>query len=429
VIFSKSLKNRETGIVDAVNNYQLPFESLSNSSAGDESEIIPPTSSLEENEGSQYFEGDIILTEEQKRLVKENTIDNLNHDEVFSVGENFNRRIFENGLDDGEITRRWRKENFNPWPKNTLRYEIASSVTEDNRKKVKDTLRGLEEKLGGCITFRETSSRNRVLVKQPNDDKKCDSFIGYKGWRRQSLNLGNNCYRTGTVEHEFLHALGVWHQQSRSDRHNYVEVIKDNIENYKKRKGNFESYAKVVFNYFDLPYDFNSVMHYGEAFFGKRNANGQRLRTIETLDKKKQSLIGQRSGVSDLDIKLVKLMYNCQAPVGVVSSTNFPNNYPNKLKQTEPITAGKGQVLRLEFMAFDVEEHTRCGYDHLKIIDGDGTILMKKTCGNTLPPVLISKTNKVNLVFETDSTKTMSGWRVKWSAITPKKRRPRKRDK
>merc|ERR1712243_8091 len=172
-----------------------------------------------------------------------------------------------------------------------------------------------------------------------------------------------------------------WHQQSRSDRDDYVEVIKDNIENYEKRKGNFKSYSKVIFNYFDLPYDFNSVMHYGEAFFGKRNANGQRLRTIKTLDKKMQSLIGQRSGVSDLDIKLVKLMYNCQASEGVVNSPNFPKKYPNKFKKTEPITAGKGQVLRLEFTAFDVEYHRRCNYDHLKIIDGDETILMKKTCG------------------------------------------------
>ena len=233
-----------------------------------------------------------------------------------------------------------------------------------------------------------------------------------------------NCYSTGTIEHEFLHALGVWHQQSRSDRNEYVRILRDNI-----RPGmthNFDRYTPALINHFDLPYDFESVMHYGGNFFGKRRANGP-ARTIETLDASKQSVIGQRGGVSELDIKLVKLMYGCQATderggggkrEGVVTSRNFPNKYPNNLLKTETITADEGMVLRLEFTAFNVENHRRCRYDHLKIIDGDGTVLMDKTCGDALPPVLTSKTNNVDLEFKTDNSVAKSGWRVKWSAVT-----------
>ena len=106
-------------------------------------------------------------------------------------------------------------------PGNTLSYEIDSSVTGNEKQMVQDTLEGLQAKLGGCITFRETSSGNRVLVQKPSTVS-CSSLVGHAGMEAQILNLGSaswgSCYTTGTIEHEFMHALGVWHQQSRSDR-------------------------------------------------------------------------------------------------------------------------------------------------------------------------------------------------------------------
>ena len=40
-------------------------------------------------------------------------------------------------------------------------------------------------------------------------------------WGRQELNLEDRCFVNqpiGTVEHEFLHALGVYHEHTRPDR-------------------------------------------------------------------------------------------------------------------------------------------------------------------------------------------------------------------
>jgi len=105
----------------------------------------------------------------------------------------------------------------------------------------------------------------------------------------------------------------------------------------------------------------------------------------------------------------------------VVTSPNYPSNYDNDLDKIETITAAEGLVLRLEFTAFDVEDHGSCAYDHLEIVDGDGTILMDKTCGDALPPVLMSNTNQVDLIFKTDNSVTKSGWAVKWSAVSPSK--------
>ena len=108
------------------------------------------------------------------------------------------------------------------------------------------------------------------------------------------------------------------------------------------------SITLTLINHFNLPYDFGSVMYYDDQAFGIADSNGVKAITIETLDPSKQNLIGQEEGLSELDIKLVKEMYGCQATVGgeaVVTSPNFPNNYPNNLRKTETITASQGIVL------------------------------------------------------------------------------------
>jgi len=379
-------------------------------------ELVEQTD-VEEDEDDQNFEGDMILTDEQKRLVQQTSIDHLDHDKVKPIdGETSAEGAKERGGIVGHPSLRW--------PENTLSYEFDSSVTGDEKQMVQDTLAGLQAKLDGCITFREASSGNRVLVQRPSSGG-CSASVGHLGMETQNLRLGGSvgrsgCYFTGIIEHEFLHALGVWHQQSRSDRDDFVKI---NVENIIDGKGhNFDRYTPSLINHFNLPYDFESVMHYGGQAFGKEKANGRRKQTIETLDPSKQSLLGQREGASELDIKLVKEMYGCQATVGgeaVVTSPNYPNNYDDNLNKTETITVAEGLVLRLEFTAFNVEDHGSCAYDHLKIVDGDGTILMDKTCGDALPPVFMSNTNHVDLIFETDHSVTKSGWAVKWSAVSP----------
>ena len=104
---------------------------------------------------------------------------------------------------------------------------------------------------------------------------------------------------------------------------------------------------------------------------------------------------------------------------GVLSSPNYPGKYPNNHKKTETIQGGPGTVLVLEFTAFDVESHASCRFDYLKIRDGDGTTLMGKTCGSSLPAQITSRTNKVFLDFKTDGKGKRTGWKVVWHDATP----------
>ena len=96
----------------------------------------------------------------------------------------------------------------------------------------------------------------------------------------------------------------------------------------------------------------------------------------------------------------------------------------------------------LKFTAFDVhytqhQNHILCGRDYLTITDGDGAILMEKSCGSandgpvkigsqlifTLPPDVRSRSNIVNLEFSTDNSGVRTGWIVTWNAMTPSGKR------
>ena len=89
------------------------------------------------------------------------------------------------------------------------------------------------------------------------------------------------------------------------------------------------------------------------------------------------------------------------------------------MNRTDVIQVEEGLVLSLQFTAFDIEAHSTCFFDHLTITDGDGTTLMEKNCGNTLPPAITSTSNIVKLVFITDNLVTRPGWSLSWSAVTP----------
>lgn len=58
---------------------------------------------------------------------------------------------------------------------------------------------------------------------------RCFSSVGNRRVGKQKLSIGSGCDRIATIEHEFLHALGFWHEQSRSDRDDYVSIIWEHI--------------------------------------------------------------------------------------------------------------------------------------------------------------------------------------------------------
>ena len=100
---------------------------------------------------------------------------------------------------------------------------------------------------------------------------------------------------------------------------------------------------------------------------------------------------------------------------GVVTSPNYPGEYPSNISRTETIQVEEGMQLMLQFTAFN----TTCSFDFLTITDGDGTTFLEKTCGSTLPNNITSTSNVINLFFKTHDRGTANGWSVSWSVVTP----------
>ena len=65
----------------------------------------------------------------------------------------------------------------------------------------------------------------------------------------------------------------------------------------------------------------------------------------------------------------------------------------------------------LQFITFNTE--ACC--DYLTITDGDGTTLMGKTKGSSLPATVVSRTNLVDIRFRSDGSNTAPGWNISWS--------------
>ena len=117
---------------------------------------------------------------------------------------------------------------------------------------------------------------------------------------------------------------------------------------------------------------------------------------------------------------------------GLITSPNHPDDYPNNHNKTQTLEVESGKILRLEFTHFAVwacGDINTCPCDYVKITDGDGTTLMNKSCGFSdrdtswssyfLPPMIWTRSNRVEIFFHTNGADTKAGWSLSWSAVTP----------
>ncbi|MBB6269931.1 hypothetical protein HDF26_000358 [Pedobacter cryoconitis] len=178
------------------------------------------------------------------------------------------------------------------WPDGVVYYTIDSSLPDQDR--VINAMAHWSSKTP--ITFVPRTNQPNY-VKFVNGSG-CSSYIGKVGGE-QIITLANGC-STGNTVHEIGHAVGLFHEQTRGDRDDYVNVFTNNIQS--GYENNFQIY-KVFYNGADVgDFDFNSIMLYGSYDFSK---NGQ-----PTITKKDGSVFySQRDGLSSKDIEGVKFLY------------------------------------------------------------------------------------------------------------------------
>ncbi|MTB53980.1 M12 family metallopeptidase [Lewinella sp. W8] len=148
-----------------------------------------------------------------------------------------------------------------------------------------------------CLTPRHEHEDYVHFISQSG----CSSYVGRQGGR-QDIDITTGCSR-GSIIHEILHAAGIYHEHSRSDRDNYINVHSENI--ITAYEHNFDKYAPgAIQNHGD--YDYGSIMHYPSSAFSK---NGRPTITVKTPPATAGTTIGQRRGLSPGDIAGVNDLY------------------------------------------------------------------------------------------------------------------------
>ncbi|KAJ0011574.1 hypothetical protein NQD34_012549 [Periophthalmus magnuspinnatus] len=197
------------------------------------------------------------------------------------------------------------------WPR-TIPYYMEDDL-EINAKGV--ILKAFEQyRLKTCIDFQPWSGeQNYISIFKGSG---CFSSVGNRRVGKQVLSIGANCDRIATIEHEFLHALGFWHEQSRSDRDDYVQIMWDRITEGKGH--NFNTYNDTTSSSLGDAYDYGSMMHYSKTAF----KNGSEP-TIVTKIPAFSDVIGQRMEFSDSDLLKLSRLYNCTKASTFLDSCDF----------------------------------------------------------------------------------------------------------
>jgi hypothetical protein len=121
----------------------------------------------------------------------------------------------------------------------------------------------------------------------------CAAHVGRQGGG-QSVWLSTAC-STGNAIHEIGHTVGLWHEHSREDRNNYVQINWANII-----PSMAHNFSQHITDGDDVgSYDYGSIMHYPRVSFSLNNSP-----TIEPINPS-TAQIGQRQGLSNRDINTV----------------------------------------------------------------------------------------------------------------------------
>lgn len=309
------------------------------------------------------------------------------------------------------------------WDYGIIPYEIDTHFSGMHRSLFKQAMRHWENYT--CVKFVERSATEHnnyiIFTERPCG---CCSFVGKRGNGAQAISIGKNCDKFGIVVHELGHVVGFWHEHTRPDRDNHVQIVRDHIMT--GQEYNFNKLTEEEVNSLGLPYDYDSIMHYARNTFSK----GTYLDTIYPIETdtegKKTAEIGQRIRLSEGDISQTKMLYKCpkcgqtlQKPSGNFS--HYQININGSIRCEWRITASHGEHIQVNITDLDINKSDQCSTDYLEIRDGyfHKSKLIGRYCGKGWIQELITTTaNRMLVVYVmSDKNYKQRGFAANYEAI------------
>jgi hypothetical protein len=197
----------------------------------------------------------------------------------------------------------------NLWPGGVVPYEFDPNVTPGNADRMLVAMAQWEAIAN--VDFRPRVGE--LLYVHIQNAAENSSWIGM-----QPIAYPINIFNWGStfiMAHELGHALGYWHEQQRSDRQQFIRVNYENLStDVFFLVGNFN--IRILGGEYG-PYDFDSVMHYGQCAFsvcggcpnsGSCTEGGRTIIVLPPNDAW-QGAIGQTTHLSYWDSLVMSFLY------------------------------------------------------------------------------------------------------------------------
>ncbi|XP_073529549.1 low choriolytic enzyme-like [Phyllobates terribilis] len=290
-----------------------------------------------------------------------------------------------------DLRRNARICNTCKWPKTAngivlVPYTIASQYSASEVSLINEALKEFE--VMTCVQFVNRNSEPDYLSIESGVG--CWSYIG-RIFGKQTVSLSRpSCMVYGVIQHEAMHNIGFFHEHTRMDRDNYIDILWQNMD--QASYGNFDVADGNTFN---IPYDYTSVMHYNNYAY----SNDSLPTIVPTPDP--YVPIGQRSGMSNLDVMKINANYACNlCRAKLVTFSGSLSGNSTLANQSGVSCLWLIQVpynkVSLQFSYLNI-----ASTDYVKVYDGYSTsspVLLDKTYGNG--PILSLFSSGRNMLVE-----------------------------